>query len=200
MRSQPRIWDPARGHAAYLGLGGNMGDRLGHLRLALFALASHPEIALTAVSRIYESEYVGPGRQAPYLNLCAEIRTLLHPCVLLTILQGIETRQGRRPNSHLDPRPIDLDILLYGDLTSADAELTLPHPGLRHRAFVLAPLAEIAPGLRIPDSFETVASACASIRVHPGPWVRVWGEDELLFETERGGEADWRAALAVHCR
>jgi len=192
--------DPSRGERVFLGLGGNIPSRLGHLQRALFALATHPEIRLAAVSRLYESQYVGPGEQAPYLNACVEVRTFLAPRVLLSVLKSTEQRHGRRPGSHLQPRPLDLDILLYGELTSDDPRLTLPHPSLRERAFVLEPLADIAAGLHFPDSQETVAAACARIRAGDGPWVRVASGRELLPRGGNGGEADWRAALALHGR
>ncbi len=185
---------------AYLGLGGNVGDRLGNLRQALFALLTHPEITVTGFSRVYESEYVGPGRQAPYLNACVEIRTSLPPRVLLAVLKGTEARLGRRPDSHRQPRPIDLDILLYGRRRCGAADLVLPHPELRRRAFVLEPLQELAPDLPLPDSTETVAAACARIRREGGPWVQLQEEEELLPTPDTGREEDWRAALAVHCR
>jgi 2-amino-4-hydroxy-6-hydroxymethyldihydropteridine diphosphokinase len=184
----------------YLGLGSNLGNRLDQLRQAIFALATHPEISVTAVSRIYESAYVGPGVQPPYLNGCVEIETPLPPEVLLTVLKGTEARQGRRPGSHLQPRTIDLDILLYGQRSCRGHCLTLPHPGLRQRAFVLEPLRDIAPDLRIPDSTETVASACARIRREEGPWVHAYRDDSLLPGLWQQGKEDWRAALAVHSR
>ncbi len=165
--------DPApAARVAYLGLGSNQGDRLAHLRAAVFALARHPEIEVTAVSPVFESEYVGPGAQAPYLNACAEIRTALPPPVLLAVLKGMESRHGRPPDGHLRPRTLDLDILLYGEAVSGDPRLTLPHPRLRERRFVLAPLREIASQVRLPDSGETVAAACARIDGRGGPWVR----------------------------
>ena len=200
MRAYLQQLDPGRGEAVYLGLGGNVGGRCVHLQRALFALSAHPEINVTAVSRLYESEYVGPGEQAPYLNACVEIRTFLSPRVLLWVLKGIEERLGRCPDTHLQPRPIDLDVLLYGDLVSDDPRLTLPHPRLRERAFVLLPLGDIAPARQLPDSKETVSAACARIRRTGGPWVRLKQEREWLPRAGAGGEVEWRAALAVHCR
>jgi len=195
-----RLLDPGRGTVAYLGLGGNVGDRLHFLRQALYALSIHPEIKVTAVSRLFESEYVGPGTQLPYLNGCVELRTFLSPQVLLWVLKGVEERLGRAPGGHLQPRTVDLDILLYGDLVQEETRLQLPHRGLRERAFVLEPLLDIAPDLRFPDSGETVAVACARIRRAEGPWIREHDESGLLPRTGAGGEEDWRAALAVHCR
>ena len=200
MNAALRLATGAGDAAVYLGLGSNLGDRLSQLRRALFALATHPEIRVTAVSSLYETEYVGPGRQSPYLNACVEIETSLSPEVLLAVLKATETRLGRRPRSHLQPRPIDLDILLYGRLVQKDRYLTLPHPGLSQRAFVLEPLWEIAADLVIPDSDETVAVACERIRSSAGPWVHQLREDTLLPAPLPTGEEDWRATLAVHCR
>jgi len=195
-----RLALPSREELVYLGLGSNLGDRLVHLRRALFALATHPEIRVTAISSLYETEYLGSGDQPSYLNACVEIETSLPPGVLLAVLKATETRLGRHPQSHRLPRPIDLDILLYGLRTSRDQRLTLPHPGLRHRAFVLEPLREIAAEVQIPDSDETVAAACARIRRAEGPWVHRLRLETLLPAPRAQGEEDWRAALAVHCR
>ncbi len=129
----------------YLGLGTNLGDRVDHLEQALFALATHPEIEVTAVSRVYETEYVGPGSQDPYLNACVELRTRLRPLVLLAVLKGTEQRQGRQPGGHMQPRPIDLDILMYGKRVMTGPGLTLPHLMIRERAFVLEPLTDWRP-------------------------------------------------------
>ena len=185
----------------YLGLGGNLGDRLNYLRRGLFALLAHPEIRVEAFSRVWESEYVGPGQQRPYLNACCRGRTSLAPSALLAVLKGLEQRLGREPEGHLRPRPLDLDILLFGDRCGADARLTLPHPRLVQRGFVLAPLAELAPELVLPDSGETIASAWARLQRRPGgPWLRPWPEGFLDPVAPAADEEGWRAALAVHCR
>ncbi len=184
----------------YLGLGTNMGDRVRYLRRALYALAVHPEIEVTAFSRIYETEFVGDGEQDPYLNACAAIRTALPPEVLLTVLKAVEAREGRRPGGKWQPRPIDLDILLYGGLVRREAGLVLPHPQMLDRAFVLEPLAEIAAGVPIPDLGETIGERCAKIRRKSGPWIRVYEQAELAPRPANAHKEDWRAALAVHCR
>ncbi len=188
----------------YLGLGTNLGDRAGHLARALFALATHPEMDVTAVSRIYETEYVGPGSQDPYLNACVELKTRLAPQVLLAVLKGAEQRQGRALDGHMKPRPIDLDILLFGDRVleagKKETGLVLPHPLIRDRAFVLEPLAELASGVKFPDSGETISSACAKIRRKSGPWIKVRTDLDLSNALPDNNKEDWRAALAVHCR
>ena len=148
---------PARPVSVAIGLGSNQGDRLDHLRRALFALLTHPEIRVQTVSPVYETEYVGPGRQVDYLNACVELKTRLAPKVLLSVLQGTEQRLGRAPGGHMRPRIIDLDILLYGDRVVADGALTVPHPRLVERAFVLAPLADLMPiaGISLAESPRT---------------------------------------------
>lgn len=190
---RPWVW-------AFLGLGSNLGDRLDHLRRALFALAVHPEIAVDGCSPVFETEFVGDGRQSPYLNACVRVRTRLAAEVLLAVLKGAEERHGRRPDTHLLPRPLDLDILLYGNQVQEGQHLTLPHPRMRERAFVLEPLARIASGEKFPDSGETVAAACAKIRQKSGPWLRECRDLRLLPEATAASKEDWRAALAVHCR
>ena len=184
----------------YLGLGTNVGNRARHLAQALFALVTHPEMEVTGVSRVYETEYVGPGTQDPYLNACVELKTRLVPRVLLAVLKGAEQRQGRSPGGHMQPRPIDLDILLYGDRVLAVSGLNLPHPHIRDRAFVLEPLAELAAQVKFPDSGETIGSACAKIRRKSGPWIEVRPDLELCNALPDNNKEGWSAALAVHCR
>ena len=107
---------------------------------------------------------------------------------------------GRPPGGHLQPRTLDLDILLYGERRGADSLLSLPHPRLGERGFVLAPLAEVAPRLRLPDSGETAAAAWSRIQAQGGPWLGPVTEPVIEVGEAAGGEEDWRAALAVHCR
>lgn len=179
---------------AYLGLGSNVGDRLGELRRALAGLAGLPGVAVGDVSDVWETEHVAVGasrdRQDPYLNACVEIRTTLEPLALLEALKGLEAAAGRARDGHGLPRPVDLDILLYGDAVLAAARLRVPHPELRRRAFVLEPLAQIAAHVRCPDSGETIGEACAKIRRKGGPWVRPYGGGALRDPgpgSEQGG-------------
>jgi 2-amino-4-hydroxy-6-hydroxymethyldihydropteridine diphosphokinase len=200
--------DADRGHRApptgaervALGLGSNLGDRRQHLRHGLFALVMHPELAVRAFSRVWESQHVGEGEQAPYLNMVCLAETRLAPGALLAVCQGIEQRLGRPPDSHGRPRTLDLDILLFGERRGADPELVLPHPRLGERGFVLGPLADVAPLLRLPDSGETAAAAWARIRAQEGPWLHPLAEPLLERQPAAAGEEEWRAALAVHCR
>jgi len=130
----------------YLGLGSNLGSRHANLEAALRALEIHPSIHVEAVSRFIETEPVGgPPGQGPFLNGAARIETDLAPEALLSELKRIERCLGRREGSRWGPRPIDLDILLYGDVCLETERLTIPHPRLRQRRFVLEPLTEIAP-------------------------------------------------------
>jgi 2-amino-4-hydroxy-6-hydroxymethyldihydropteridine diphosphokinase len=191
---------PAGQETVYLGLGTNVGDRPGHLREALLALAAHPEIQVTGISKVYETEYVGPGDQDPYLNACVELVTGLKPRVLLAVLKGAEQRQGRQPDGHMKPRPIDLDILMFGDRIMASEGLTVPHREMRERAFVMEPLAELVPLVKFPDSGETTASACAKIRRKSGPWIKVRVDLNLDNPLPNNNKEGWRAALAVHSR
>ena len=129
-----------------LALGGNVGDKAGALRRALAALDDQPDIALVAVSRFYRTPPWGKTDQDWFVNACALARTDLAPEALLDRVKAIETALGRTPSERWGPRLIDIDIIAYDDVTLQTDRLTLPHPELFHRAFVLAPLAEIAPG------------------------------------------------------
>jgi 2-amino-4-hydroxy-6-hydroxymethyldihydropteridine diphosphokinase len=136
---------------AYVGLGANLGDRQRTLREAVSALASEDGIEVLAVSALRETEPVGVGEQPLYLNGAAELETTLDACELLRRLLAVEQRFGRVrvPGEH-GPRTLDLDLLLYGDGVIEEAGLTVPHPRLHERRFVLEPLAELAPGLVVP--------------------------------------------------
>ena len=143
---------------AYVGLGSNLDDPRRQLEQALAAMASIPRTRLVAISGFYRNPPLGPPGQPDYLNAVAGLLTRLEPEGLLAALQEIETAQGRRRDGpRWGPRNIDLDLLLHGATRRDDAGLALPHPGLRERAFVLVPLAEIAPGLRLPGDGARVA-------------------------------------------
>lgn len=130
-------------HEVFLGLGSNLGDRLQNLRDALDALKSHG--AVKKPSSIYESLPQGVvGEQPLYLNMVAHMATDLAPVDLLTEIKLIERTMGRVANTHREPRPIDIDILLYGDLSIEIPGLAIPHREMHKRHFVLVPLEEIA--------------------------------------------------------
>ncbi len=126
----------------YLGLGSNMGDRQKNLDTALELLAQR--MKLGKISSIYDTEPVGVPPQPHFLNLVCRASTRLEPAALLTLAKGIEARLGRSGKSDA-PRPIDIDILLYGEEAVNTLELVIPHPRMAERAFVLIPLVEIAP-------------------------------------------------------
>ncbi|HEU5243249.1 MAG TPA: 2-amino-4-hydroxy-6-hydroxymethyldihydropteridine diphosphokinase [Gaiellaceae bacterium] len=136
---------------AYVGLGANLGDRERTLRVAVDALAGEAGIEVVAVSTLRETEPVGVGDQPRFLNGVAELETSLAARALLERLLDLEQRFGRVrvPGEH-GPRTLDLDLLLYGDETIDEPGLTVPHPRLHERRFVLEPLAELAPGLAVP--------------------------------------------------
>lgn len=183
----------------HLGLGSNQGDRLDNLRAAVVQLAAHPRVRVTACSRVWETEHVGPDVQDPYLNACVGVLTDLAPLDLLDALKGMEAAAGRRPDGHRRPRPIDLDILLYGDRVVREGRLTVPHPELGDRAFVLEPLAEIAGPLARPDSGETIADACAKIRRKGGPWVRPFAGGDLIVGKDLPGQVPGREQGGQGC-
>lgn len=127
---------------AYLGLGSNLGDRRAHLRAAVAAL---PDV--TAVSPVYETEPVGgPDEQPPYLNLVVALDTDLSPRELLELGRALEAAAGRVRAERHGPRTLDVDVLVVGDLAVDEPDLTVPHPRMWERRFVLAPLADLAGG------------------------------------------------------
>lgn len=141
---------------AYLSLGSNLGDRQANLEAALNALRA-PDLRVRRVSSVYETEPQDFKPQAWFLNLVAEIETELFPRLLLGRIRRIERGLGRRRTVARGPRTIDIDILFYGDFVVKTAELTIPHPRLGERRFVLEPLAELAPELRHPVTRRRVA-------------------------------------------
>ena len=139
MRNQPAI-------TAYLALGANLGDREGNIRRALAALGDTEGVCITRTSSLLENPAVGGPADAPaFLNAAAEIITTLGSHALLHRILQIEQQLGRVRRERWEPRPIDIDLLLYGDLIISSQELVIPHPLMHERRFVLAPLAEIAP-------------------------------------------------------
>ncbi|HEX5763598.1 MAG TPA: 2-amino-4-hydroxy-6-hydroxymethyldihydropteridine diphosphokinase [Solirubrobacterales bacterium] len=139
-------------NTGYLGLGSNVGDREEHLRAAIAALPEHG-VEVEAVSSAYESEPVGEVLDQPeFLNAAIRVRTGLEPEPLLEVCKAIEVERGRMMEaSRHSPRPLDVDLLLLGDLELQSERLTLPHPEVTSRRFVLEPLLELEPELMLPD-------------------------------------------------
>lgn len=152
------------GVPAYLGLGSNMGDRLANLRFGMNGLLNTRRVNLVEISSVYETEPVGGPEQDPYLNAVAHLSVRLDPLELLALAAEIEKKAGRVRVERWGPRPLDIDLLAVGDLDFTDEKLTLPHPRLYEREFVLVPLFEvgISPGSSI--DFEKAAAALESIR------------------------------------
>jgi 2-amino-4-hydroxy-6-hydroxymethyldihydropteridine diphosphokinase len=146
-------------HLVYLALGANLGDRLGNLRAAIQALP--PTLRLLAASPVYETPPWGYLDQPAFLNQVILAQTDLAPLDLLRWLKQLEAKLGRQPGERYGPRLIDLDILLYDDLQLETPTLTIPHPRLAERAFVLVPLADLAPDLRPPGSLLSIGEILA---------------------------------------
>lgn len=142
---------------AYIGLGSNLDDPRAQVERASRTLQKlDPAMRL---SSLYMSAPMGPQDQPHFINAVAEMRTCLSPEALLDELQAIEQAHGRKRDQHWGPRTLDLDLLVYGDEKISTPRLVVPHPGLPERAFVLYPLAELAPALRIPECGTAAALA-----------------------------------------
>ena len=154
----------------YLGLGSNEGDRLALLRAARAKLGEHG-IEVTASSSVYETAPQGEvSDQADFLNACLQIETDLEPEALLEVAKKAERDLGRVPGGpRHGPRPIDIDVLLLGEIEHRSDRLTLPHPEVTARRFVLEPLLELDPGLALPDGrpLSGFMPAVAGQRVTP---------------------------------
>ena len=137
---------------SFIGLGSNLGDRRETLTRAVRDIPDKH-----AVSGLYETAPIGGPSQGAFLNLVVEIQTSVSPYDLLTVCQQLETSAGRVRKERWGPRTLDVDVLLYGDLELNDPELTIPHPRMNERAFVLFPLADLAPELVPPLWRETVS-------------------------------------------
>jgi 2-amino-4-hydroxy-6-hydroxymethyldihydropteridine diphosphokinase len=141
---------------AYLALGSNRGPRRRHLAEAIAALGRLPGVRVRAVSALYETAFVGAGIQEPYLNACVMLETDWSPEDLLARTQELERAAGREPDGHMAPRPLDIDLLIFGDERRTSARLELPHPRLGERRFVLQPLADLDPDLVPPGEKSSV--------------------------------------------
>lgn len=142
----------------YLGLGTNMGDRAGYLKAAVAALSKLPDTELLRQSSIYETAAWGKTDQNAFLNMACQLDTRLTSEALLAATQAIEQALGRVRHEKWGPRTIDIDLLLFGDEPYQSKALTIPHPYMTQRAFVLIPLLEIAPDVTLPDSQKSLRS------------------------------------------
>lgn len=154
----------------HLGLGSNLGDRMDNLLRGLRALGNR--ITLTKVSSIYETEPWGYKEQPPFLNCVCEGVTSLSPESLLNVLKETEESVGRRPTFPGGPRVFDADLLFYGQLVMRKPHLEVPHPRITERAFVLAPLSEIAINLVHPSNGRMIQELLAQVEGREG--VRLW--------------------------
>ncbi|MFO0582667.1 MAG: 2-amino-4-hydroxy-6-hydroxymethyldihydropteridine diphosphokinase [Anaeromyxobacter sp.] len=142
---------------AYVAVGSNLGDRWAHLAAAARGLAGLPRTAVVGASRVFDTAPVGPP-QPRYLNAVLALETGLPPEALLGELRAVEAGALRRRDQRWGARTLDLDLLLHGDAVLRTPRLVLPHPGLAVRRFVLAPLADLAPGVVVPGSGRDVAA------------------------------------------
>jgi 2-amino-4-hydroxy-6-hydroxymethyldihydropteridine diphosphokinase len=147
---------------AYVGVGTNLGDRWQYLALAARALRSTPGVAVTRLSRVYDTRALD-DRQPRYLNAVIELETSLQAEQLLSVLLGVEQTAHRRRDVRWGPRTLDLDLLLYEDRVFRTPTLSVPHPGLLSRRFVLGPLAELCPDRVVPGTGSTVADLLRTV-------------------------------------
>lgn len=164
---------------AYIALGSNMGDRFGYLKKALLLLESHEGIQVVNTSSIYETDPVGYTDQDQFLNMAVQVKTKLNSEELLAECLRIEEELGRKREIRWGPRTLDLDILLYNHENIETEKLTIPHPRMSERAFVLLPLLEMEPNLTLSTMDKPLKSFLQSIPDKEG--VRIWkqknGED-----------------------
>jgi len=150
----------------YLGLGSNLGDRKTNLEKALQLLGER--LTIRQVSSLYQTEPVGHKEQPMFFNAVCRAETDLGPLQLLSLIKGIEAALGRVPSFASGPRSIDVDILLYEGLAMETADLTIPHPRMAERAFVLIPLLELTPELVHPVSGENIKDLVAAVQGQQG--------------------------------
>jgi 2-amino-4-hydroxy-6-hydroxymethyldihydropteridine diphosphokinase len=137
---------------AYVGLGSNLGNRMENLRAGLAGLmAAIPDVLVVGKSSVYNSSPVGMTDQPEFFNAVVAVETTMGPYELLKLIQEIEIKNGRERITRWGPRTLDMDVLLFGSLQQDDSDLTVPHPRLKERRFVIEPLLEIDPEAKLPD-------------------------------------------------
>ncbi|HEY6191952.1 MAG TPA: 2-amino-4-hydroxy-6-hydroxymethyldihydropteridine diphosphokinase [Bacteroidota bacterium] len=149
-------------YRVFLGLGSNLGNRIGFLNRAIREINDLAPVK--ASSSIYETEPLGMVSEHQFLNMVIEVETALRPPELFPPLKAIERKLGRRPGSHMMDREIDIDILLYDGISYSDEKLSVPHPQLEHRRFVLEPFKELAPFVVHPTRNQTIAALLRTCR------------------------------------
>ncbi|ADL67952.1 2-amino-4-hydroxy-6-hydroxymethyldihydropteridine pyrophosphokinase [Thermoanaerobacterium thermosaccharolyticum DSM 571] len=160
----------------YMSIGSNVGDREGYLKSALIKLTKN-SVIIEKVSPIYETEPVGYKEQGKFLNAVVQTKTELKPHELLKVINTVEKELGRERLIRWGPRTIDIDILLYGDVTINDDDLKIPHERMWERAFVLVPLNDIAPnivkgGMKLSDIVESLPDKIG-VRLYKRDWYKV---------------------------
>lgn len=165
----------------YIGIGANLDDPVRQVERSLTALEQLADVELGKTSSLYLSDPMGPANQPRYVNAVAELRTVLPALALLDSLQQIELNQNRERSIRWGARTLDLDILLYGSHVIRSVRLTVPHPGIAERSFVLMPLVEIAPDIVIPGA----GSAAVLLQAVPGPGIEKYEEQTGSLKHER---------------
>ena len=152
---------------AYIGIGSNLNNPEDQVRRAFDEIAALPCSCCMSRSPLYRSQPVGPQEQPYFINAVARLETSLEAEALLNALQRIEQAHGRKRDLRWGPRTLDLDILLYGDRMQEDARLTLPHPRMHERAFVLYPLRDVASGLKVPGrgDLDVLFESCPTLDI-----------------------------------
>ncbi len=182
---------------AYLALGSNLGDRMALIAAAVRAIDAIDETDVLGVSHVYESEPWGGPDQGPYANAVAVVSTALRADQLLDACQDIEAELGRvRAGARNEPRTIDIDILLFGDEEWESLDLTIPHPRMADRAFVIVPLLEIDPFVTWPDG-TPVTDACASLGRITGALGRIAGYEALTPPLRAEGPLEFPSPFVV---
>ncbi|WP_226585857.1 2-amino-4-hydroxy-6-hydroxymethyldihydropteridine diphosphokinase [Halobacillus litoralis] len=161
---------------AFIALGSNLAEREGFLKDALTLLDEHQHITVRNKSSVYETAPVGYTEQNDFLNMVVEVETALPPTELLDYCQRIELDLGRRRIIKWGPRTIDLDILLYNHENMKAERLTIPHPYMQDRAFVMVPLADVAPGIVLPHTHLTAEETLSKLPPDEVDSVKLWGK------------------------